>query len=525
MAFVPELDDDVKDASTEDTSDISNQSTSTNIASAPAPSGQAASGGQATASAPSSSGNFQDFSKFKNANQGKLQALSNLATTSAQGGVDKAKSAFDSAGSAFQGEIQKNAKNFDTSAYKNLNKDSTIDADALGKDLSEAGTKVDSGIQQGQLAGTNEYGALTNKVSQVQNFGTRAGTAAVLGDAQSNQASSAAANQDALLLQSMGDFRNKANSVAQANKGVDANALAANQKALASTADKVNINNADYRKQALDKLKTARGDIDADFTAKAKAAEDSRVAGNDKTLNDASTSSMADIRKYINERASDVYKMAVPLPPKKPTGPVDYASHKAEYDAAEAKYKADTEAYQKNKVEMAQLADVDDQGALSRLGLKEDYNSAINQFKNDSAATGINANTLYRDDIAAQSRISALDKLLNSGGADTQGYHQYNSGALDPIKSNALSGMDSLVARIKAAIDSRVTAPKALTDQQYVDQAANSIPMESMPDWFKNLANAPAVATPAPAPTPAPIVASASKPTTKPTISKSITTR
>lgn len=482
MAFVPELDDEKKDSSTEDTSDINNQSTTSNIASAPAPAGQAASGGGATAPAPSSSGNFQDFSKFKTANQGKLQALSNLATDSAQGGVDKAKSAFDTAGSAFQGEIQKNAKNFETSAYKNLNNNSTVDATALGKDLSEASQTVDSATQQGKLAGSQEFTNLQNNVGLASNIGNRAGTAALLGNAQSNQASAAAANQDSLLLQSMGDYRAKANQIAQANKGADTNALTTNQTKLVDTAKTVNDNNAAYKTKALEALGGLQTGLQKDLTDRAAA----------KTT---------ELQSSYSTKAADAVKNAASA--------VRLKAEKAMKDAAGAAASSavGSNTFSTNpELEAAQIAagkefsrlrDMSDEDIINTVD--NDLTKSVRDYRTESAGQNVSADAIYRDDSTRQAQLSALQQLLSGKG------NTYNAGALDPLESQKLNPLQMLIDGIK--------------NQNLTNEG----------QWFENyinpqITNPVAPVAPAPVATPTPVQAGGSK-TGKTTVTKATNNR
>ena len=151
MAIVPEIDDPNADKSNEDSSDISAQSAQSNITQ---PTAAASTGGtsvgngaQAAAKGPSSSGSFQDFSKFKTANTNKLSALTNLATDTAQSKVGGAASAFNDVGAAFKGDVEKNKVDFGTGTKA---ADGSYDVNAFGNKLDAAAQKVDTTKQQPQ---------------------------------------------------------------------------------------------------------------------------------------------------------------------------------------------------------------------------------------------------------------------------------------------------------------------------------------------------------------------------------------
>lgn len=426
MAYVPELEDPKKDASTEDTSDLATQTNQSNITtSAPVTGGQTVAGGAAPQS--KSSGTFQDFSKFKTANQGKLSALSNLATEQANKNINDTASAFNNVGSAYQTEVQGKAKNWDTSQYKNLNNDSKVDQTAIGNDLNEANAVVDTSGQQGKLAGSQEYTNLQNATNQVSNLGNRAGTASALADAakaSNSQSSAAAANQDALLLQSMGDYRSKANALAQANKGADVNALTTQQKAISDTGDKVQTNNKEYINKALDSLTGLQGNLQKDLT-------------------DRAATKTAEMQTSINKQAADAKASSIPVLRAQAKQNLNDYIQQASQNGAWINENTANEAAAKIK-QLQSVLDSSDED-LYNSSANDDIKNAVNSFQNEGAASKVTADAIYRDDATRQQQLSALQKLLGKG-------NTYNAAVLDPAQSQALSPVQQLLANIQGTI-------------------------------------------------------------------------
>ena len=442
MAFVPEIDDPNKKDEDPNASDIQSQTMATSTPSAAPVTGAPAPGGNPAASATKSSGNFQDFSKFKAANQNKLSALSNLTLGQADKTVADAGSAFQNAGSAFQKDIQKNAKNFETSDYPKLNKDSTIDADQIGADLEAAGQKVDVGSFHGKLAGDQSFTGLQSAENTVANIGNRAGTAKVLGSAdtfKNSGASVGAANSDALLLQSMGNYRTAANQKAQAAKGTTDQALSEQQTKLSDTAKSVDTQNQEYKRKALEKLGAVKGEIDSDVAAAVDKGESARQVVLDAKIKELDQK----LKLKRDHTAAKLYTTPPPSPtitkmfmgrPLKPEPNPNYATEKAEYDAKIAEAKRMT--------------------AMTPEQLRQEAGAsdAVGQLR----AGRVTADSVVNSDPERQAQLAALSRILG----DDLGGTQYGTGGVAPATD--MSPLEQLIASISVPETAKPTqAPSA----------------------------------------------------------------
>ena len=466
MAFVPEIDDPNKKDEDPNASDIQSQTMATSTPSAAPVTGAPAPGGNPAASATKSSGNFQDFSKFKAANQNKLSALSNLTLGQADKTVADAGSAFQNAGSAFQKDIQKNAKNFETSDYPKLNKDSTIDADQIGADLEAAGQKVDVGSFHGKLAGDQSFTGLQSAENTVANIGNRAGTAKVLGSAdtfKNSGASVGAANSDALLLQSMGNYRTAANQKAQAAKGTTDQALSEQQTKLSDTAKSVDTQNQEYKRKALEKLGAVKGEIDSDVAAAVDKGESARQVVLDAKIKELDQK----LKLKRDNTAAKLYTTPPtpppstppppPMPPRpdpnptqppttttitkmfmgrplKPEPNPNYATEKAEYDAKIAEAKRMT--------------------AMTPEQLRQEAGAsdAVGQLR----AGRVTADSVVNSDPERQAQLAALSRILG----DDLGGTQYGTGGVAPATD--MSPLEQLIASISVPETAKPTqAPSA----------------------------------------------------------------
>lgn len=442
MAFVPEIDDPNKKDEDPNASDIQSQTMATSTPSAAPVTGAPAPGGNPAASATKSSGNFQDFSKFKAANQNKLSALSNLTLGQADKTVADAGSAFQNAGSAFQKDIQKNAKNFETSDYPKLNKDSTIDADQIGADLEAAGQKVDVGSFHGKLAGDQSFTGLQSAENTVANIGNRAGTAKVLGSAdtfKNSGASVGAANSDALLLQSMGNYRTAANQKAQAAKGTTDQALSEQQTKLSDTAKSVDTQNQEYKRKALEKLGAVKGEIDSDVAAAVDKGESARQVVLDAKIKELDQK----LKLKRDNTAAKLYTTPPPSPtitkmfmgrPLKPEPNPNYATEKAEYDAKIAEAKRMT--------------------AMTPEQLRQEAGAsdAVGQLR----AGRVTADSVVNSDPERQAQLAALSRILG----DDLGGTQYGTGGVAPATD--MSPLEQLIASISVPETAKPTqAPSA----------------------------------------------------------------
>lgn len=455
MAIVPEMDDVNKPSSEDDQSDISAQSTTSNISqptAAPATGGGQAVAGAAPKAGPSSSGNFQDFGKFKAANQNKLSALSNLATDTAKNNVNNTASAFANAGSAYKQGVEANKVDFNSGT---TNADGSYNVDAYSKKLQDSANKVDTGETEGKLAGTQEYSALNAAEQQATGINSRAGTAAVLGNVQ-NGASASAANQDSLLLQSMGDYRQKANEISQNVKGITANQLAAQQESIRNAGTAVNADNASGRQKALDALKAERSGIDTKLASDAAAAEAERVSSTGKSALDARNNSVNAVRADINGKILEIMKT-------KGFGPEAVAEQNKLYD----------------------LLKLDDENLFKNYD--SDITRAVNGYSAANAGNQITADNLYAKDAGLQSKVSALDALLNAGGQS--GGQVYNAGAKDAVQSNSLDKLDELK---KLILDQKIDPGKSIggvpttmflppTDRPITSRDFKAVPAPSAP--------------------------------------------
>lgn len=435
MATVPEIDDPTKPQAMEDNADLAAQTTTSNISAAPATTGPSLATPGAAPVAQKSSGTFQDFSKFKAANAGKLQALSQLATDTGSKGLKDAGSAFNNAGAAFQTGVKGKQVDFNNGVKNN---DGSYNVDEYGKRLAAAGTKVDTAEDQGKLAGTDQFTALRNAENEVTGMNTVAGTAAVLGKTN-NMGSGAAATQDALLLQSIGDYRAKANQLGQGAKGLADKSLATAQGQIAATGEAVNKANSAGRTKALDSLKSERGAVDADLERRAAILEDQRqgsVRQQTKTQKSAVIENANNLVRAKVAEANNIPKPTIRMVQKKfpGTNQIVMVADPNQNLAQE------TQAWEQKRTEATRLANLNPDQLFAEFGGSKALEQAV------STGSGITSNNVYRDDKNAQNQISALEQLLNGAGVASS--NNYDAGVLDPLGPNT-TALEKLIQNLK----------------------------------------------------------------------------
>ncbi len=488
MAFVPELDDPNKEAADADSSDLAQQTQSNISTPAPQAGGMAVGGGTAAPTQQKASGSFQDFSKFKQANKGKLDALSNIAIDSAKGGLDKASKAFQDAGSAYNQKVKDNQVDFNVPKLGD-----NYDVDTYTKKFQAADTKVDTGKLAGELAGSKEFTDYSTAEGLAGNLPGRAGTAAALAGYGNKEGgySSSAANQDSLLLQSMGGYRTAANQLAKGVKGGAEKALTESQGKIAAEGDTVYKNNQDAKTKALGGLLDNRGVIEQDLDTRARAKEVDRLSDN--------SFSKKGLSQKIIDAATDQVRarVAVFQAKPKPTPPNPNADiiERARNPDAAANYARDLASWEAEKAEVLRLTNMTPEQKLKEFGGEE-------ALAGVGSSGSITSDNIYRDDPKAQAQLSALEQILAAGqGSGYQAGKTYNAGVLDPTAINT-TGVEALLEKLRAGTPAipKKTAP-AVNYPAPVAPAGSPV-YDYMGDWLSG--NLPTPGAPAAVPQPPP---------------------
>ncbi len=221
--------------SAEDSGGIPELSAPTPPSSAPAVSGQSVGGAGNATSGPkaSSSGSFQDFSKFQDANKGKIQALSNLTTGGARQQATDANTKVNTAVASADSAIKDSYGNAED--YSDINKDNVQNQEGR---IAEGNNYLGGTIDYTK---DNTFGA-QDAVNAQQDYGTavqniagatdRAGVGQLLSGLRNGGAKAANAGDSLLLRGNQGFRQNMADTVTgiqsdfQANTTGDNSAMA-----------------------------------------------------------------------------------------------------------------------------------------------------------------------------------------------------------------------------------------------------------------------------------------------------------
>lgn len=175
--------------------------------------------GNAKPAAPkgSSSGAFQDFSKFQAANKGKIEALGNLTTggaqSSAQGAADNRQTALDTAGSKIK-ESYGNVNDFNNISQTNIE---GTEGDNLRSTITDLGKSIDytKGDDYGLQSATEADQAYGKAVGNIAGATDRTGVGQLLGKLRGGGKAAALAGDSLLLRGNQGFRQNMANTIGQ----------------------------------------------------------------------------------------------------------------------------------------------------------------------------------------------------------------------------------------------------------------------------------------------------------------------
>jgi hypothetical protein len=366
---------------------------------------QASASPQAKPNAPTNSGLAQNFNAFREANKSKLSALQNMVIQGTQDRVATTAGEFGKQLEQEVGGIDALQKDYNSSLFTTLNTDS--DLSGIKDEYTVQPADANPGI--GRLSSGDQYRVYKEAAERAANLNSKAGTTNALVQGGTNAANAA---QDSLLLQSSSDYRKAAQDVAQKNAGVADTALNSARETLGTRAGSVNAANNNFQSAAKQALQRLRGELDTDLQARAEAAEAARMSNVGLTENKA----MTDFWSGINSAVAT---------------PTDRHVSIKEANARK------------------ELASMDQNAMLQSLGFSPDQiQQVVEQYRRESTP-GVTADAIIAQDPKRQAQIAALNSLITDPRA-------YNTSASGPTASNALSSLQSLQERIKAAIAEKI---------------------------------------------------------------------